>query len=71
MRYKDLRRDPTGVVEDIYGRAGLVVSDRLRQALAEHARANVQGKHGEHRYSLADYGLNEDDIAQRFADPLA
>ena len=71
VRYKDLRRDPTGVVEDIYGRAGLVVSDRLRQALAEHARANVQGKHGEHRYSLADYGLNEDDIAQRFADPLA
>jgi hypothetical protein len=71
VRYNDMRRDPIGTVEEIYRRAGIEVSPALHEALAAHASANKQGKHGEHRYSLADYGLKEAEIAERFADPLA
>ncbi len=71
VRYNDLRRDPTGTVEEIYRRAGIEVSPALHGALAAHASANKHGKHGAHRYNLADYGLDAADIAQRFADPLA
>ncbi|MFF0543565.1 sulfotransferase family protein [Nocardia thailandica] len=67
--FDDLRRDPLGVVESIYRHFGLPFTDGARAAMAEVDRESRSGDRAPaHRYSLADYGLTEAEVAERFAD---
>jgi hypothetical protein len=43
------------------------LSDEVGVALKSHVAANPQGKHGRHQYALADYGLSEAEVLERFA----
>jgi hypothetical protein len=58
VRYADLLTDPVGVVRRIHDRFGYPLtpgsSERMRRWLA----ANPQGKHGAHRYTLEQFGLD-------------
>ena len=67
VRYQDLVGDPVGTVRGIYQHFGYDYSDvfeaRMRQWLAD----NPQGKHGSHRYSLEQFGLEREQIIERFA----
>ncbi|MEH6588124.1 MAG: sulfotransferase [Halioglobus sp.] len=58
--------DPMGVVQRVYDGFGMALSDEGRSALQAHIDANPKGKHGKHEYSLEEYGLTRDLIAQRF-----
>jgi len=40
--------------------------ESVAQALRDHAKANPQGKHGSHDYSLSQYCLSEDQVRGRF-----
>ena len=46
---------------------GLPVTPTLRQAIA---RARERGPNNAHRYSMADWGLNEEDIVTRYGDVM-
>lgn len=68
VTHRELLDDPAGVVERVYAAAGSGLSPEVRAAVeAENAKSLSGDRAPAHRYSLADYGLNEDMIAERFA----
>ena len=64
--YKSLMRDPIGTVGALCDRLGITFDDTSRVAVQRWIDANPQGKHGEHRYTAADFGLDEDRLRARF-----
>lgn len=65
--YVELFADPIGTVENIYAHFGIEMTEDARAAIA---RTDADSKRGprapKHSYSLADYGLTEDQVAERF-----
>ena len=66
--YKDLMKDPIGVVHRIYDYFGLQWSDEFEAAMLDWLRDNPQGKQGRHVYNLAECGLTCEDIETRYMD---
>jgi hypothetical protein len=66
VHYHELIRDPLAIVRRLYARFDIPLTEaaeeRMRQFLAE----NPKDKHGHHRYSLASFALEEDDLVRRF-----
>lgn len=58
---------PTAI-EQIYAHAGLSLSIQARERMARWELDNAMHKHGEFRYSLAEFGLSEREISTRMAD---
>jgi hypothetical protein len=56
---------PLATARGAYEHFGLALAPRTEAALASHARANPQGKHGAHRYSLEEYGLSAERVRER------
>ncbi|GLB63640.1 hypothetical protein NCCP2495_15190 [Dietzia sp. NCCP-2495] len=68
VEHRELVGDPAGVVERVYAAAGEALTDEVRAAVeAENARSLSGDRAPAHRYTLADYGLSEGQIAERFA----
>jgi hypothetical protein len=67
VEYDDFVADPVGTVRGIYEAFDLpwtpVVSERVAALDAESRQG---GRRSSHRYSLADYGLTEDEVLSRF-----
>lgn len=67
VQYVDLIRDPVGTVEEIYARFGIEMTEAARTAIRETDDQSKQGPRApKHSYSLADYGLTEDQVKERF-----
>ena len=65
--YDDLSRDPIGTVEKIYDRFGIEMTDEARAGIRRTGEASQQGPRApKHTYSLADYGLTEEQVRERF-----
>jgi hypothetical protein len=66
VRYDELLRDPIDVVRRIYAHYGFpfspVAEERMRRFLARHPK----DKHGRHRYTLDDFGMDRDEEAARY-----
>jgi hypothetical protein len=66
ISYHDMMADPLRTVERIYEWSGLTVSEahasRIREWLADHN----QTKHGVHKHSPEEFGMDADDINRRF-----
>lgn len=58
IAYSDTVTDPVGTVRRIYDRFGLPFSDDHATRIERHMVENPQGKHGEHRYSAEEFGLD-------------
>ncbi len=70
--YPDLMADPMACVEQVYAATGLELSDEARQAMRAYLDAErVSHTHRRHEYSLSDYGLNDEAVAEAFADYAA
>ncbi len=67
VRHLDLVRDPVGTVSTVYDRLGIDVTDDITDRARDAAAAEREDGVGAHRYELADYGLDADEIAERFA----
>ena len=68
VEHRELVSDPAGVVERVYAAAGTSLGDDVRAAVeAENSRSLSGDRAPAHRYTLADYGLSEARIAERFA----
>lgn len=64
--YPELTQHADTVVEKIYAFAGRTLSNEAKQAMQRWEQDNIQHKHGVYQYSLADYSISEDMIAERF-----
>jgi len=63
--FSDFLRDPMAVVTTIYERLGIELSDEADKAMRAFLAANPQEKHGGHRYSFAETGLNANLLRER------
>jgi len=65
--YHDLMADHVEAVRRIYEWAGLTMSDKHEQNIREWLADNQQAKHGKHKHSPEEFGMNGDQINERFA----
>lgn len=65
--YKDIVQDPIETVRHIYEHFRYDFTDRFEQGMCKWLAANPQHKHGVHRYSLEQFGLNKDIVNRYFA----
>ena len=64
--YRRLTTDPKGCVEDVYRDLGLDITPAYA-AFLEAEAARTRRHETEHRYSLAEFGLDDQDIRRRLA----
>lgn len=65
--YRAFVAGPMAVVEEIYVHFGLELTPATADAMRRHVAAHPQSKHGRHEYSLAEYGLDPAQVAERFS----
>ena len=66
--YFEFVKDPVSSVEGIYRHFGIEVTDEARQAMVDSHEESKRGPRApKHTYSLADYGLTDDEVRERFA----
>jgi hypothetical protein len=67
ISFAELQTDPLAALEKGLARIDLPFDDRSRAAVAEWAGTHEPGTHGTHSYHLSDFGLEPDQIRERFA----
>jgi sulfotransferase family protein len=68
LDYFEFIAEPIAVVEKIYQGFGIEFTDAAREAMtAMHAESQRGPRAPKHTYSLADYGLTNDQVKERFA----
>ncbi len=68
VHFRRLVADPVGTVRRIYDHFGLDYTDQFESRMRRWLAENPRHKHGKHRYSLEEFGLDPADIRRRFAD---
>jgi hypothetical protein len=71
IQYEDLVQKPVETVAAIYDGVGDVLPEDARAALESYVVTNSKGKFGVHGYDLGEFGLDEAEVAGRFADYVA
>ncbi|MGE0383327.1 MAG: sulfotransferase [Gammaproteobacteria bacterium] len=71
VAFRDVVADAAGTVRRIYAFAGAEFTPDTAGAIQAWDRDNPAGKHGEHHYALADFGLDEAQVESAFADYIA
>jgi hypothetical protein len=71
LRYLDLIRDPVGKALEVETWAGRPPGPEAEAAMRAWLADNAQHKHGRHRYTPAQYGLDPDALERRYADYTA
>jgi hypothetical protein len=66
LSYDDIERSPLETVERVYEFLRWPFTAAARAAMTRFVTANPKDKHGVHRYSLAQYGLDRDAEMRRF-----
>lgn len=64
----DFHREPMAVLERIYDFIGWELTEPVRADMAQRIEEKPELSHGQHRYDVADYGLTEAEIRERFGD---
>jgi len=68
VQYPELVRDPVGVVEQVYRHFDMPWTPAARAAVvAEDAASRSGSRAPRHTYALADFGLDPDEVGERFA----
>ena len=70
VQYSDFSRYPVGVARNIPRDFGIPLDDAAEQAMQQFMAENRQGKHGTHKYTLGEFGLDRDGIYDRFGEYL-
>src|SRR5690606_19953623 len=66
VHYNQLISDPLNTVAGIYKHFGMTFSDAARDAVAQWLRDNPQDKHGVHKYTGEQFGLDVNQVRERF-----
>ncbi len=67
VAFSEFRADQVGVVRRIYDRLGLELTADTSDRMQVWLDAHPPGKHGAHRYDLAQFGLDRDRVAEEMA----
>ena len=67
IQYEDLVRAPVETVAGIYAAFGDRLEPGAASAMESYVANHRQGRFGEHRYDLADFGLDRNEVSERFA----
>lgn len=67
LRFRDLMADPTGTLQSVYAQLGLDLPADIATRMKSYVDAKPRGKHGAHRYSLEDYGIDPAWVHERYA----
>jgi hypothetical protein len=67
VRYVDLMSDPIGTVAAIYAQFDCKLSDAAKVRMRTYLQHNSHRKHGAHRYTLEEFGLDAATIREKFA----
>ncbi|MHA3019220.1 sulfotransferase family protein [Mycobacterium sp. BMJ-28] len=67
VHYQDLLADPMHIVDRIYEAEGRQLTDIARRAMQDELSAHRQHQHGEHRYSLEQFGLTATEVDDAYA----
>ncbi|MFU8877602.1 MAG: sulfotransferase family protein [Wenzhouxiangellaceae bacterium] len=68
ISYRDIVADPIATVARIYGHFGLDFSEQAEAGMREFLARNPKDKHGRHRYTLEQFGLDPEHERARFAE---
>jgi len=63
---KDLHKDPMSIIYEIYDRFDYQLNDSVKAEMLARIERNPEGSHGEHRYTLEEFGFTEQQINERF-----
>jgi hypothetical protein len=66
VNYDDIERSPLATIERVYDFLGWPLSAAARGAMEGFLAANPKNKHGVHRYTLEQYGLDRNAEIKRF-----
>ena len=69
--YYRLAADPSAMLDEIHAGIGADTPADVRASIAAWREANPQGKRGENRYTLEQFGLVEDEVREQFADYIS
>jgi hypothetical protein len=67
VRYADLVADPGATVQRVHAALGWPAGPEVATRARDHIAASPRGPTSAHRYSLAAFGLDRDDLETRFA----
>lgn len=67
VHYRDLLADPAGVVRKVWGHFGTDLPASSEQRIARYLAEHPAGKHGQHRYGLAQFGLERAEVERAAA----
>ena len=67
VSYVQIRRDPVAVVRSIYAYFGWSLSQNVEQRMRRVLASQPEERYGLHRYDLAQFGVQEEETAARFA----
>ena len=67
LNFAETVADPVGAVRKIYARFDVPMSAEAEARLSAWREDNPRGKHGEHRYTLEEFGLSQSMIYDRYA----
>jgi hypothetical protein len=67
LQYLDLLRDPVDAISRAYDTLGLTMEPGLADRILAYLAARPQGHAGRHRYSSAEYGLDEATVRSELA----
>ena len=68
IQYADLVTNPIATVQHIYTHHGYEFTEPFEAAMRQWLVVNRQHKHGAHRYTLEEYGLNEAQVHEDFSE---
>ena len=66
--YEELFSDPIAMVKKIYQQFDIEYTDEFEEKMKVYLKNNKQGKYGLHKYSLAEYGLDGENLYQDHKD---
>lgn len=67
IQFEEVIADPVAALERAYGELGLEWTGEAESNMRAFVAANPRGKHGAHKYTLDDFGLELGEIRERFA----
>jgi hypothetical protein len=65
LQYADVTADWQQVIQGVYDFLDLPITDRALTGMQGWLKTNARHKHGTHRYSLSDFGLQPDEVDRR------
>lgn len=66
--HRDFHHNPMQTIERIYAFAGLDLSPAVRSAMVQRIEVKPELSRGVHHYNVADFGMTQDEIRERFGD---